>query len=391
MHLYEFPAECAWFDIDGACVSSDPGLVSFQPPRCYVLSINGLALLKQDDRLRAVLSDHPRYLITRPVGALYKLCQFKTTSYKIMVTTDEYLHILRENLTLDRDFVTFRIGPNRHEFCVHKSLVTMSSPVFKAGLEGCWTESGNNEYQLRDTDPETFRCVIGFLYTGNYTQHVDLGTADHGSSYNDPEVEAGIEETPNASAGPVSSRPTTPGYSLQFPYSVDQFIISLSNFEAASDPTHKLKLSNLQKIGRTLASFKRLWPENNYLIDSTWIPETDSDMEHYYRPNLLLNAKVYVFAERYNMEPLKQASLYYTKQLLCHFIPRKEHIGALIDIVHEIYEGTQENDCARKLISSYFGCFLEHLMEPEIAELYSSRHDFLHDTRSFLECRRGDN
>ena len=47
---------------------------------------------------------------------------------------------------------------------VHKAILTLRSPVFKAMLDNIMTESNSNQIQIPDFDETSIRRMVEFLY-----------------------------------------------------------------------------------------------------------------------------------------------------------------------------------------------------------------------------------
>lgn len=67
---------------------------------------------------------------------------------------------------LDNDMftdITFKV--NGQEFKAHKAILSARSAIFKAMLSGKYTE-GKSPIELRDINPQTFKQLLNYLYTG---------------------------------------------------------------------------------------------------------------------------------------------------------------------------------------------------------------------------------
>nr|XP_048283886.1 speckle-type POZ protein-like [Myodes glareolus] len=52
------------------------------------------------------------------------------------------------------------------EFRAHKAILAARSPVFRAMFEHDMEESRNNRIEIHDLEPEVFKAMMGFIYTG---------------------------------------------------------------------------------------------------------------------------------------------------------------------------------------------------------------------------------
>ncbi|KAF0898145.1 hypothetical protein E2562_001793 [Oryza meyeriana var. granulata] len=70
--------------------------------------------------------------------------------------------------------VSFLVG--RETFPAHRAVLAARSPVFKAELYGCMSESISSCVTLQDIEPTTFRALLRFIYTDDLPE--DTGELD---------------------------------------------------------------------------------------------------------------------------------------------------------------------------------------------------------------------
>ncbi|KAI0858645.1 BTB/POZ protein [Xylaria cubensis] len=75
-----------------------------------------------------------------------------------------------ENLLSSGDYADFKIVCKDQEFQVHKIIVCAQSPVIAAALKGYFEESKTNTYHVTDFDPTIVKCMIDYMYAGEYAQ-----------------------------------------------------------------------------------------------------------------------------------------------------------------------------------------------------------------------------
>ncbi|KAI0442418.1 BTB/POZ protein [Xylaria telfairii] len=56
------------------------------------------------------------------------------------------------------------------EFQVHKGIVCSQSPVLDAALKGNFQEAKTNTFHVVTFNPTTVKCMLDYMYTGNYAQ-----------------------------------------------------------------------------------------------------------------------------------------------------------------------------------------------------------------------------
>ncbi|KAL5583774.1 hypothetical protein FOVSG1_015125 [Fusarium oxysporum f. sp. vasinfectum] len=77
-------------------------------------------------------------------------------------------------------------------------------------------------------------------------------------------------------------------------------------------------------------AFQELWPRKNFFSDITWLPSEQDDAVVFRDSDLLINARVYILAERSICKSLIHTSLYYLKGALqCYVL---ENITSLMEV-----------------------------------------------------------
>lgn len=111
-----------------------------------------------------------------------------------------------------------------------------------------------------------------------------------------------------------------------------------------------------------------------------WAPLPNSNPDRSYEPVFLSHARLYFLADMYDIENLREVSMYRLYRTLYVFQVYAERIPDLVRLAEEIYNNTVENDPARQLITSYLSCFAEHIRPcEELQHLLKSNGDFAHD------------
>lgn len=87
-----------------------------------------------------------------------------------------------------------------------------------------------------------------------------------------------------------------------------------------------------------------------------------------YTPVFLSHARLYVFAEKYDIRPLKNLSLHKLQRTLSEFNLYLERVGDVVELLQYIYENTGEHengkvDDLRSLVAHYTACVVEKLAE----------------------------
>ncbi|SPJ84161.1 uncharacterized protein FTOL_10678 [Fusarium torulosum] len=96
-----------------------------------------------------------------------------------------------------------------------------------------------------------------------------------------------------------------------------------------------------------------------------------------YLPVFLTHVRLYILADKYDVEELRRLSLYRLRLLLRGVILFRKRIFDLVAVVDEIFANTVEGDGAREVIVKYFACYIGVIRDtPEVTELLRDGGDF---------------
>ncbi|EXK76402.1 hypothetical protein FOQG_18856 [Fusarium oxysporum f. sp. raphani 54005] len=188
-----------------------------------------------------------------------------------------------------------------------------------------------------------------------------------------PSIEgSAVKDVQSPSAQPIS-----------FPRSLNAFL----SHEPLNERTgEKRKRPTEGAALLAVKAFQELWPRKNFFNDIKWLSSEQGDAYVFRDSDLLINARVYILADRNICKSLIHTSLYHLKGALqCYVL---EKITSLMEVVRVLYGGTRQNDPARILVSAYIGCFYERIrhLEP-FEEVYLEEADFRHDLQNWLDLR----
>lgn len=94
-------------------------------------------------------------------------------------------------------------------------------------------------------------------------------------------------------------------------------------------------------------------------------------------PVFLTHVRLYILADKYDVQELRRISLFRLRLLLRGVILFRKRILDLVTVVDEIFANTLEGDEAREVIVKYFACYIEVIRDaPEVAELLHDGGDF---------------
>lgn len=150
----------------------------------------------------------------------------------------------------------------------------------------------------------------------------------------------------------------------------------------------KKKKGEAEKGGS--GSLKETFISHQYDLEETWnanpppAPRSNKGSEEDYSGVFLCHAKLYVFAEKYDIQPLKKLALKKLHQTLAIFTLYMERVGDITTLLKYVYANTSESkpdvDDIRSMLAHYIGFEMETLhKEGEIKEMLSENNEMLDD------------
>ena len=128
--------------------------------------------------------------------------------------------------------------------------------------------------------------------------------------------------------------------------------------------------------------------------ETAWSPPLRSNKasNEDYTEVFLCHARLYVFAEKYDIQPLKELALSKLQQTLAIFTLYPERVGDIISLLKYIYDNTAESEpgCEdiRTMAVHYLGCEMEILVkEGSIKDLLATNSEMLSDFLNMFALR----
>ena len=137
-------------------------------------------------------------------------------------------------------------------------------------------------------------------------------------------------------------------------------------------------------------TLKESFISRHYELDRTWnassppAPRGNKAADESYTEVFLCHARMYVFAEKYDIQPLKQLALKKLQETLAIYTLYPERVEDVLTLLKYVYANTSESDPEqediRTMLAHYIGCEMEILVKDgEIKDLFSENEEMLND------------
>ncbi|MCJ1243637.1 hypothetical protein MMC30_000834 [Trapelia coarctata] len=250
---------------------------------------------------------------------------------------------------------------------IHTALVAVQSPTLRNLVSGSMEEARTGEVIWEDVGEETFALFAQFVYTGDYTppSHVletsETGQSLPGGAVDDRSEGEGIQGRYEIHA------PDAYALSLQQRIGTDVLLGSSSPpIPRRTTVTRDGKRSQIQPVSpwtmpRTpppppVSAFQsRTYPLQTPPIQVS--PRPNASPYEDYTPVFLGHARLYVFADKYDVESLKASVLNKLQRTLSIFVPFESRCGDIVELIRYVYGNTPTRqggvDALRELVSRY--------------------------------------
>ncbi|KAK0949908.1 hypothetical protein LTR91_026071 [Friedmanniomyces endolithicus] len=293
----------------------------------------------------------------------------------------------------------FLIGKDREEFFLHPHLVASHSRPLGALVNGSMHEAKERCALLDDTTPATFVRFGQYIYTGDYLAAEQVVILDSASierdqdnrndePHEDPQITRLSDPTPRQptpSTDEVAYQPAAIVDSLE-EHPWDAFtrtssepkkekkrgkLIEFNTGEAAVAETaesstqrcdvavHSLPLKKHELAWQSFVNTR--YGSEDRIHTTTGRANTESCEE--YTDVFLSHAQLYAFADRYDVEGLRELALYKLHQTLVNFTLFNERIRDVSELLCYSYDTTPERPGSlgrlRDLVIRYVACHIE--------------------------------
>lgn len=232
---------------------------------------------------------------------------------------------------------------------VHRTVVCLQSKPLAAAVDGYFKEATTGEIDLEEDEPEIVGLMLQFLYKGTYP---DGRTGSKVSGNSTASDETNVKNTVQQS---MFSRPSFDFSATRSPV----FSYPSASATPAVPPNAPFGPYNggsTSSIFRPILGAEAATPDLSYPapVDSTINPTA-----------LITNARVYVIAEQYDIEPLKVLA----RTKYAEIVPSTWNSTQFVQSLKFIYDGTPDNismkDKLREVAMNTAGQHARELMEKE--------------------------
>lgn len=280
----------------------------------------------------------------------------------------------------------FLVGSNKRLFTVHAAAITHHSKPLGVLVNGDMSEAKESCAWLEDVDESTFIRFSQYAYTGDYIAAdpeilLDSSTiANIPSNSNEPGAVAS-EKPPLLGSEllepmdiPPAPAPAEPEPPLDPDLIVDQndgggwgSILTKPKMEVKNwkieDKPKTEKLAGQFKIKK---AGKRNETKTSTIPNRSFNPRKNRESCEDYTKVFLCHARLYAFAEKYDIAPLRKLSVNKLHQTLSVFTLYKERVGDIVALMRYSYENTvhrsQPDDPLRSLLIHYATCCVADLV-----------------------------
>lgn len=281
----------------------------------------------------------------------------------------------------------FLVGKSKTSFILHSDALVGQSDPLLALINGGMVEAREGHAWLEDTDEETFVRVGEYLYTGDYTPaepDILLAHSQIGQASDDIHTQM-ISERDALDGGSISTEmEVTEVLNGQFPEESLPKVSEWDMFRLTKKEKKEKKKARaafswgldeepeIPKVDPTRSKRELLWDEFIDSIDTcdrNFRPRRNLEPYEDYREVFLCHAQLYVFADKYDIQPLAKLSLSKLGHTLADFNVFEERREDIVELLQYCYANTAERvgtkDSLRVLVIKYVACIVERLKGSE--------------------------
>ena len=258
---------------------------------------------------------------------------------------------------------------------IHTALVAAQSAALQSLVNGSMKEAQTGSVQWEGVDMETFTAFAEYIYTGEYTplSHVEAETPQE-AWVEDEKSTRNISNFTSTSEMLCSTEPLSEYWvdSLQMaiPEQVaeqpDEVLATSLRFVKRSiakkyktkyqEPVPQPQIQALRIQAPRFQDLKYPLPPDSLRHTAASQPRPNTSATEIYTPVFLGHASLYVFADKWGMEPFKAVVLYKLHKTLCTYTRYEARYGDIIELAEYTYDNTSsrsQRDPLRELVIQY--------------------------------------
>lgn len=262
----------------------------------------------------------------------------------------------------------FKFIVDGNPYYIHADLVSHHSRPLGCMINGHMAEAENGFAVLKEVDGGTFRRFIEWAYKGYYTP------ADIKIEINSPPSPTPPQKEECETAEPVVDLQSDTivrfnPRSVEVPRFGDPSFGGFSCVELETDRTREFltKIVRKTKRGKTAQELKELFLRRKYTVrrDTITVPSTPVNREDNedYTEVFLSHARLYAFADQYDIQPLKTLALEELHYALAGYTLHRARTGDIVTLLRYVYAHTDAD--LRTLLRKYVGYEMGVLMNDE--------------------------
>ncbi|KKY13300.1 hypothetical protein UCRPC4_g06980 [Phaeomoniella chlamydospora] len=286
----------------------------------------------------------------------------------------------------------FLIGNSKDVVAIHTDLVARHSTPLRNLMKGEMVEAQTGFATIHDVDLATFLRFAGYVYLGDY----DGDSPEETSSEIQDSATLTGGNVDMAESGPGEEAPTHeyPAPEAQWdwrPFSHPNPTCKRCKRPLPTTPPTKPVLSKKEQSWEVFTQ-NTSNPASKYpslRSKSTWTKWHSVFLSH---------ARIYVFADKYDIPSLGDLSIQKLRESLVDFNPCSEQLESLYPLIRYTYDNTPDRgidvdqdgniDALRDLVNTYLAFILEHVLgDPEMTELVVEKREFASDLLLKLSLR----
>lgn len=270
---------------------------------------------------------------------------------------------------------------------IHTALVAKQSPALEALVSGSMEEAKTKTVLWKDVDEETFGMFAQFVYTGDYKP--PSHTVEEAPRRK--ESKAHLERDEFARAEEPAPEPAVVDDSITWAVPAEAEVVLTPSLTYGSDAWgfgggKKSKKGWKQRsVSPTPKALRVKFQDLQYALpeaSTATTPRANASETENYTPVFLGHARLYAFAEKYDIPPLRSLVLHKLHLTLKMFSPYEERSADVVELARYVYANTPSRipmEPLRKMVVQYIAEAKQVAGSKECMALVREGKDFASD------------